>query len=129
MREGDAVIGMTLGKDVGDLLSVTTDGYGKRTSLAEYRQQGRGGLGIINMKLNSNRNGKVASIMLADEDQEIVIVTTHGIVIRQKVATVPRLGRMTQGVRLQRMDENDRVVGAALVVAEAEGGADGAEEE
>ncbi|MNX85379.1 DNA gyrase subunit A [compost metagenome] len=121
MREGDAVIGMTLGKDVGDLLSVTTDGYGKRTALSEYRQQGRGGLGIINMKLNANRNGKVASIMLADEDQEIVIVTTHGIVIRQKVATVPRLGRMTQGVRLQRMDENDRVVGAALVVAEAEG--------
>ncbi|HEY9898510.1 MAG TPA: DNA gyrase subunit A [Pantanalinema sp.] len=129
MREGDAVIGMTLGKAVGDLLSVTTDGYGKRTSLAEYRQQGRGGLGIINMKLNANRNGKVASIMLADEDQEIVIVTTHGIVIRQKVATVPRLGRMTQGVRLQRMDENDRVVGAALVVAEAEGDVDGTEEE
>ncbi|MBO9540325.1 DNA gyrase subunit A [bacterium] len=131
MREGDAVIGMTLGKDVGDLLAVTTDGYGKRTALAEYRQQGRGGLGIINMKLNANRNGKVASIMLADEDQEIVIVTTHGIVIRQKVATVPRLGRMTQGVRLQRMDENDRVVGAALVVAEAEadGEDDGTSEE
>lgn len=119
MRDGDAVIGMALGRPNSDLLSITTDGYGKRTTINEYRQQGRGGLGIINMKLNANRNGKVANLMVVDDDeQEIVIVTTNGIVIRQKVATVPKLGRMTQGCRLQRLDENDRVVGAALVVAD-----------
>ncbi|HEY9855011.1 MAG TPA: DNA gyrase subunit A [Stenomitos sp.] len=119
MREGDAVIGMSLGRE-GDLLSITTDGYGKRTAISEYREQGRGGLGIINMKLNANRNGKVANIMIVEPDQEVVIVTTNGIVIRQKVETIPKFGRMTQGCRLQRLDENDRVAGAALVVADEE---------
>jgi len=128
MREGDAVIGLGLGAATGDLLSVTTDGYGKRTAISEYRQQGRGGLGIINMKLNASRNGKVASLMRVEEGQEVVIVTTHGIVIRQKVDSIPRLGRMTQGCRLQRLDENDRVAGVALVVADADEGGDASEE-
>jgi DNA gyrase subunit A len=116
LRDEDMVIGMAIGNE-GDVLSVTTDGYGKRTPLTDYRLQGRGGLGIINMKLNASRNGKVANILVVSEDNEVVIVTTQGIVIRQKVETVPRLGRMTQGCRLQRLAENDRVAGVALVVA------------
>ena len=118
LREGDKVIGMTLGDAEGTLLSVTTDGYGKRTAIEEYRQQGRGGLGLINMKLNANRNGKVSSIMIVKDTDEVVLVTTNGIVIRQKVDSIPKLGRMTQGVRLQRMDENDRVAAVALVVTD-----------
>ncbi|MGE5707294.1 MAG: DNA gyrase C-terminal beta-propeller domain-containing protein, partial [Bacteroidota bacterium] len=117
LREEDMVIGMAIGT-AGDVLSVTTDGYGKRTNLTDYRLQGRGGLGLINMKLNANRNGKVANILIVNDSEEVVIVTTNAIVIRQKVESIPRLGRMTQGCRLQRMDENDRVAAVALVVAD-----------
>ncbi|HEY9766003.1 MAG TPA: DNA gyrase C-terminal beta-propeller domain-containing protein, partial [Chroococcales cyanobacterium] len=118
LRDEDMVIGMAIGSEGEDVLSVTTDGYGKRTPITDYRLQGRGGLGLINMKLNAARNGKVANILIVNENEEVVIVTTNGVVIRQKVATVPRLGRMTQGCRLQRLDDNDRVVGVAPVVAE-----------
>lgn len=116
LRDEDRVIDLAIGTE-GDILSVTTDGYGKRTALAEYRLQGRGGLGLINMKLNANRNGKVANILAITANDEVIIVTTQGIVIRQKVETIPQLGRMTQGCRLQRLAENDRVAGVALVVA------------
>jgi DNA gyrase subunit A len=72
------------------------------------------------MKLNANRNGKVSTIMIVKDTDEVVLVTTNGIVIRQKVDSIPKLGRMTQGVRLQRMDENDRVAAVALVVTDDE---------
>ncbi|MBI6546990.1 MAG: DNA gyrase subunit A, partial [Cyanobacteria bacterium NC_groundwater_1444_Ag_S-0.65um_54_12] len=112
--------GMALACSDGDLLSVTTDGYGKRTPLSEYRPQGRGGLGLINMRLNVNRNGKVASVLVVRETDEVVLVTTNGIVIRQMVSDIARYGRMTQGVRLQRLGEDDRVAGVAPLVAVGE---------
>ncbi|MBM3270644.1 MAG: DNA gyrase subunit A [Candidatus Sericytochromatia bacterium] len=118
LRKGDKVIGMALAQPDCDLLTVTTDGYGKRTPLSEYRPQGRGGLGLINMKLNTKRNGKVANILVVREIDEVVLVTTNGIVIRQKVADIGRYGRMTQGVRLQRLNEDDRVAGVAPLVVE-----------
>ncbi len=118
LRKGDKVTGMALAQPDCDLLTVTTDGYGKRTPLSEYRPQGRGGLGLINMKLNAKRNGKVANILVVRETDEIVLVTTNGIVIRQKVADIGRYGRMTQGVRLQRLSEDDRVAGVAPLVVE-----------
>ena len=113
MRKGDSVIGMAMAAEDADLLTVTTDGYGKRTPLSEYRPQGRGGLGLINMKLNVNRNGRVANILVVREQDEVVLVTNNGIVIRQNVGDIARYGRMTQGVRLQRLGEDDRVAGVA----------------
>jgi DNA gyrase subunit A len=118
LRPSDSVVGMALAQPDCDLLTVTTDGYGKRTPLSEYRPQGRGGLGLINMKLNAKRNGKVANILVVREADEVVIVTTGGIVIRQKVADIGRYGRMTQGVRLQRMSEDDRVAGVAPLIGD-----------
>jgi DNA gyrase subunit A len=118
LRKGDKVTGMALAQPDCDLLTVTTDGYGKRTPLSEYRPQGRGGLGLINMKLNVKRDGTVANILVVRETDEIVLVTQSGIVIRQKVADIGRYGRMTQGVRLQRLSEDDRVAGVAPLVVE-----------
>jgi len=95
---------------------VTTDGFGKRTPVEEYREQSRGGLGLINVKLNVNRQGKVAAILVVSDNEEVVIVTTNGVVIRQGVHEVRRTGRSAQGTRLQRLGEDDRVVGVAPVV-------------
>lgn len=117
LRPGDTVVGMATAEVDADLLTVTTDGYGKRTPIGEYRAQSRGGLGLINIKLNTNRDGKVANILVVHENDEIVLVTTLGIVIRQKIADIGRYSRMAQGVRLQRLGEDDRVAGVAPVVA------------
>ncbi len=116
LRKEDRVVGMDIGRDAADVLVVTTDGFGKRTPLAEYRGQSRGGLGLINVKLNVNRQGKVAAILVVTETEEVVIVTTNGVVIRQAVREVRQTGRSAQGTRLQRLGEDDRVVGVAPVV-------------
>ncbi|MBM3259716.1 MAG: DNA gyrase subunit A [Candidatus Sericytochromatia bacterium] len=118
LRPEDQVVGLAMAQENLDLLSVTTDGYGKRTPVAEYRPQGRGGLGLINMKLNVNRGGKVANILVVSDQDEVVLVTTNGVVIRQKVADIARYGRMTQGVRLQRLGDDDRIAGVAPMVAD-----------
>jgi DNA gyrase subunit A len=116
LRPEDRVIGMDIAKGDADVLVVTTDGFGKRTPLEEYRLQNRGGLGLINVKLNVNRQGKVAAILVVSKNEEVVIVTTNGVVIRQGVNEVRQSGRSTQGTRLQRLGEDDRVVGVAPVV-------------
>ena len=116
LRKEDAVVGMDIGRPTADILVITTDGFGKRTPIDEYRLQSRGGLGLINVKLNVNRQGKVAAILVVTETEEVVIVTTNGVVIRQGVREVRRTGRSAQGTRLQRLGEDDRVVGVAPVV-------------
>jgi DNA gyrase subunit A len=116
LRPEDEVIGMDISQPGADVLVVTTDGFGKRTPIAEYRPQSRGGLGLINVKLNVNRQGKVAAILVVQQTEEVVIVTTNGVVIRQGVQEVRQTGRSAQGTRLQRLGEDERVAGVALVV-------------
>jgi len=118
LRPDDEVIGMDIGLEGADVLVVTTDGFGKRTLLTEYRGQSRGGLGLINVKLNVNRQGKVAAILVVRETEEVVIATTNGVVIRQGVQEVRQTGRSAQGTRLQKLGEDERVAGVALVVGE-----------
>jgi len=114
LRRGDEVVAMEVlrGETV---LTVTENGYGKRTSVAEYPLQRRGGKGVINI-LPTLRNGTVVSILCVDEEDEVVLTSAKGVVIRLKVSEVPVMGRSTQGVRLMRLEENDRVVGVAKVV-------------
>ncbi|MEB3223633.1 MAG: DNA gyrase subunit A [Candidatus Sericytochromatia bacterium] len=116
LRPEDRVVSMDISKEGADVLVVTTDGFGKRTPIEEYRSQSRGGLGLINVKLNVNRQGKVAAILVVSDNEEVVIVTTNGVVIRQGVREVRQTGRSAQGTRLQRLGEDDRVVGVAPVV-------------
>src|SRR5215470_7509945 len=96
------------------ILSVTEQGYGKRTPIEEYRLQSRGGKGVINVKTTA-RNGKVVSIMLVDESSEAMLISQFGKIIRIDTNTIREAGRSTQGVRLLNLEPGDRVASAAVI--------------
>jgi DNA gyrase subunit A len=112
LREGDAVVAMEVVRPGGTLLTVSENGYGKRTELDEYRVQSRGGVGIINIH-TSERNGRVVGIANVRDDDEVMIITQQGKVLRMVMHDIRTIGRATQGVRLIEIDENDRVVSIA----------------
>ncbi|MDY6930684.1 MAG: DNA gyrase subunit A [Halobacteriota archaeon] len=105
----DEVIGMDIVKEGANLLMITENGYGKRTPIDQYRTQNRGGKGIINIVTN-DRNGRVADIKEVFEEDEVIFTSTEGIVIRVPVKQIRLQGRNTQGVRLMRLTEEDKVV-------------------
>ena len=108
------------GKDGGDenipslILSVTENGYGKRTPIEEYRLQSRGGKGVINVK-TTERNGKVSGIMLVDEASEVILISQFGKIIRIDTKQIREAGRSTQGVRLLNLEAGDRVASAVVI--------------
>jgi DNA gyrase subunit A len=93
-----------------EILSVTEKGYGKRTIASEYRKQSRGGKGIIAMKL-TDKNGDIVQIKRVSENEDLVIITDKGQVIRTKISGISLIGRNTQGVRLINLNEDEKVVG------------------
>ena len=99
------------------VLSVTERGFGKRTAVEEYRAQGRGGKGIINVK-TTDKNGKVVSVMRVQEDSDILVMTANGKLIRVNSLDIRAVGRATQGVRLINLDEDDKVTAATLIASE-----------
>jgi len=96
------------------ILSVTEQGYGKRTPVEEYRLQSRGGKGVINVKTTA-RNGKVVAIMLVDESSEVMLISQFGKILRTDTTQIREAGRSTQGVRLLQLEEGDRVASAAII--------------
>ncbi|MDQ3673926.1 MAG: DNA gyrase subunit A, partial [Gemmatimonadota bacterium] len=112
LREDDEVVAMEVVREGGTLLTVAQNGYGKRTGLDEYRLQTRGGVGIINIQ-TSDRNGKVVGIAYVREDDELMIISQQGMIIRMRAGDVRSIGRATQGVRLIGMEEGDEVVAIA----------------
>jgi DNA gyrase subunit A len=102
------------------MLTVAEKGYGKRTPLAEYRVTSRGGKGVINLK-STERNGAVVAALQVKEDSDVMIITGQGKVIRVHSGEIREAGRSTQGVRLLRLEEGDRVVAAAAVLEEVAG--------
>ena len=109
----DEVVSMAIIHDKnGQLLTVTENGYGKRTPVEEYRLQGRGGSGIITIQ-TTTRNGRVVSVREVREDDEVIVTSTRGIVIRMPVSTVSVLGRNVQGVRLMSLEQGDKVMAVA----------------
>ena len=100
------------------ILSVTENGYGKRTAADEYRLQGRGGSGVINVK-TTERNGKVVGIAQVTEESEVMLISQYGKIIRMDSSTIRESGRSAQGVRLLQMEPGDRVA-AAVVIPPAE---------
>jgi DNA gyrase subunit A len=99
------------------ILSVTENGYGKRTDVEEYRLIARGGKGVINVK-TTERNGKVSAIMQVDEDSECMIISQYGKIIRIDTAQIREAGRASQGVRLLHMDAGDKVAAAVVIPPE-----------
>ena len=99
------------------ILSVTDNGYGKRTDVDEYRLQTRGGKGVINVK-TMKKNGKVCSINLVDDSSELMVISQFGKIIRIDTKTVRAAGRSTQGVRLLNLEDPDKVAAAVVIPPE-----------
>jgi DNA gyrase subunit A len=120
LEEGDEVIGMVVANgsdDPASLLTVCSNGYGKRTMLTEYRSQNRGGKGLIDIK-TSERNGQVVAVAKVTDVDEVMITTVRGVLIRTRAGDVRPIGRNTQGVRLIRLDEGDTVSNLAKLPEE-----------
>lgn len=108
LRKGDHVKGLIMVDKHSTLLTVCENGYGKRTQFLKYRIQSRGGKGIIDIK-TSKRNGDVVGLMSVREEDEIMIITVQGKMIRIPLSSVRVMGRSTQGVKLIKLDDNDRI--------------------
>ena len=114
LKKGDRVIGMDKLKHGAEVLTVSAEGIGKRTPTEEYRSQSRGGKGIINMKVN-DKTGEVVGIKVVTPEQELLLITTEGFVIRTSIDDIRSVGRNTQGVILMKTKEDDRVAALATV--------------
>ncbi len=119
LRDDDQVVAMEVVRQGGTLLTVAQNGFGKRTELDEYRLQSRGGVGIINIQ-TSDRNGKVVGIAYVNEDDELMIISQQGMILRMRAGDVRAIGRATQGVRLIGMEEGDAVVAIAKLAEKEE---------
>ena len=123
LEQGDALIGMVVVRRDSSLLVVTEKGLGKRSELSEYRVQHRGGKGLITLK-KTDKTGACVALKEVLSDDELMIITKAGIIIRLPVAGISVIGRITQGVRVMNLDEGDMVVGVARVVKEDEADAE-----
>ena len=119
IAEGDEVIDIAAVEPETTVLAITTGGYGKRTDPDEYREQGRGGMGIKAMQL-TEKTGDLAALMFVHEDEDILLITDDGTIIRARAADVRLCGRSTQGVRIMRLAEGSTVVGVCRAEKEEE---------
>jgi DNA gyrase subunit A len=121
LEEGDEVIGMVVVRRDATLLVVSEKGYGKRSELADYRVQKRGGKGIITLK-KTDKTGPIVALKEVIPDDELMMITRQGVIIRLPVDGIRVIGRNTQGVKVMNLDAGDAVVDVARVVKEDEGG-------
>jgi DNA gyrase subunit A len=117
LRGGDAVVDMVVAEEKASLLTVCENGYGKRTSLENYRTQNRGGLGLINIKTTA-RNGKVVGLKAVQYKDELMLITANGMIIRTGLDEIRSIGRNTQGVRLIKLKGDDKLVAAENIAHE-----------
>jgi len=116
LEDGQQVISMLVaGDEQQSVLTATENGFGKRTSIAEYTRHGRGTKGMIAIQ-TSERNGRVVAAVLVDERDEIMLITTGGVLVRTRVAEIREMGRATQGVTLIAVDEGTTLTGVQRVV-------------
>ncbi|MCY1061272.1 DNA gyrase subunit A [Nannocystis sp. SCPEA4] len=128
LREGDAVVSMTVLEPESErsILTMCAKGYGKRTAASDYKVQNRAGLGIITIKV-TERNGPVVGTLAVDADDHVMVVTSRGKVIRTTAASISEIGRNTQGVRIIRTGEDERVVAIERIVDREEEAGEAAE--
>ncbi len=117
LGKDDKVVGLLVIKRKDSILVVTSKGYGKRSDINDYRITHRGGKGVITVKA-SDKNGKMIAMMESMDEDELVIITTQGMVIRQSVKDIRVMGRNTQGVRVIRLKEGDSIADIAKVIPE-----------
>jgi DNA gyrase subunit A len=119
LADEDQVVSMVAVRRDSSLMSITENGYGKRTNIENYRLTRRAGKGVINIK-TSRRNGSVVTVREVDDDVEVIIITMKGVVIRLPVRDLRTIGRNTQGVRLINVAEGDKVVDVSTVAVSEE---------
>ncbi|MHC4828866.1 MAG: DNA gyrase subunit A [Planctomycetota bacterium] len=112
LREGDLVVGMAIRRSGASLLTICEHGYGKQTEFDEYRQTARGGIGVINIK-TSKRNGSVIAVLAAAPDEDLVLISQSGNLLRMAVGDIRTIGRNTQGVKIMNLADGDSIVSAA----------------
>ncbi len=117
LKTGDEVVGMAIVKDTQTVFTVTENGYGKRSPVIDYRLINRGGKGVRNI-VCSDRNGSVASMKAVNGDEEILLISASGIMIRTGIAQISSIGRNTQGLRIMRLSPEDSVKTTALIQPE-----------
>jgi DNA gyrase subunit A len=109
LRAGDEVVSMVITAEGDSLLTVCENGYGKRTLLEDYRTQSRGGLGLINIKV-TERNGPVVALKAVSDENELMMISANGIIIRTGLEDVRAIGRNTAGVRMIKLKADDKLV-------------------
>src|SRR3954462_5166557 len=119
LRDDDEGVAMEVVREGGAMLTVTQNGYGKRTDLEEYRVQSRGGVGIINIQ-TSDRNGKVVGVAQVTDDDELMLITQQGKILRMASNSIRAIGRATQGVKLIDIEGDDRAVSIARLAEKDE---------
>ena len=119
LSEGDEVIALAKVEEGKQVLAITQNGYGKRTEIDEFRTQTRGGKGILAMRL-TEKTGLMAAQMLVDEDEDIMLITDDGTIIRMPVSGISVIGRVSQGVRVMRVEGESRIVGVTATEREEE---------
>ena len=123
LEKNDVVISMVVVNRMTTLLSVTENGFGKRSEISDYRITNRGGKGVINIK-TTDRNGKVVAVREVVDSDELMIITNNGIIIRTPISSIRTIGRATQGVKLINLDKGDKVIDVARLVSEDSNGGD-----
>ncbi|MEZ4389191.1 MAG: DNA gyrase C-terminal beta-propeller domain-containing protein, partial [Candidatus Krumholzibacteriia bacterium] len=117
LEKGEEVVGMVVvDSDDSDIFALTENGYGKRTPVADYRVQGRGGKGLITIKC-TERNGRLVGVRGVEPGEEVMVITRGGTLIRISVDGISQLGRNTQGVRIINLGADDEVAGLARIPA------------
>lgn len=121
LRDEDVIVGFDViePNEETALLIVTNDGYGKRVKIGEFRQQGRGGIGLIGTKFK-NADSRLAGLTVIEKGDEVVVATANGVVVRQEVDKISQQGRMATGVRIQQLGEDDKVVSVTPLVEPAD---------
>lgn len=128
LAEGDWIVGMEIVKEDDLILSISENGYGKRTKISEYRLQSRAGKGVINMKV-TGKTGKVVAVLGVKEDTDVIVITKEGKILRTEAADIRRTGRSASGVRLVTMEPGDQVAAACAVEEATNGNGNGSTQE
>ena len=132
LRKGDAVVSMAREREGASLLTVTENGFGKKTALSEYRMQSRGGMGLTNYKVDEE-HGAVCGIKVVNETDDLMFISSDGVIIRVACSEIREMGRTAKGVRVMRVSEGQKVVAFTRTEAsqeedDAEGAPEGAEQ-
>ena len=119
LKKGDEVVGMdVIKKDIEEkqyLLVVMENGYGKKTNINEYRKQGRGGSGIKTANVTSKTGEIIFSKVITDDEEDLIVISQQGQVIRTKISSIAKISRSTQGVRIMKLADKDKVASAASI--------------